>query len=203
MYKFKVVLAGDKNVGKSSLLLRFCDNIFSEELKGTIGVDFKKKNIELKYDSKLIPITLSIWDFAGEEKFRTLFPPYIQGSTAALILFDMTNKESLYGLENWVKIIDENTSDNVIKTFVATKFDLKDKREVSKEEAEKFCDKFNANNELFITSSKTGHNVKEAFLSMAREVVDKNLQKCNECGEFFSKELKKCTSCGTKIELTQ
>ena len=200
MFKFKIVLAGDKDVGKSSLLLRFCDNTFSEDLKGTIGVDFKKKNIELKYDSKLIPITLSIWDFAGEEKFRTLFPPYIKGATAALLLFDMTNKESMEGLENWVKIIDENASKNVVKSFIGTKIDLKDKQEVNAEEAKDFCSKYNAK-EIFMTSSKTGENVKEAFLDIAKEVVNVNLQKCKECGEFFSKELKKCTSCGKKIEL--
>jgi small GTP-binding protein len=203
IYKFKFVLAGDKNVGKTSLLLRFCDNTFSEDLKGTIGVDFKKKKIELNYDSSLIPITLSIWDFAGEEKFRTLFPPYIQGANAALILFDVTNKESLYGLENWVKIIDENAGDNVAKSFIATKIDLKDKQEVAIEEANEFCKKHNMNKDVFITSSKTGENVTEAFLNLAKEVVDTILQKCKECGEYFSKELKKCTGCGKKIEFTE
>ncbi len=113
----------------------------------------------------------------------------------------MTNKKSLYGLENWVKIIDENASKNVVKSFIATKIDLKDKREVSKEEAKEFCDKYTANKEIFITSSKTGQNVKEAFLSIAKEIIDANLQKCNECGEFFSRELKKCSFCGKKIEL--
>lgn len=200
MYKFKVVLAGDKNVGKSSLLVRFCENKFFEDLKETIGVDFKKKKISIKYDTKEIPLTLSIWDFGGEEKFRTLFPPYIKGATAALILFDTTNKESLYGVENWVKIIDENASENVIKSFIATKIDLKDKKEVSKEEEIKFCEKYTSNKEIFMTSSKTGQNVEDAFLKMAKELIDKNLQKCKECGEFFSKELKKCSFCGKKIE---
>jgi len=201
MYKFKVVLAGNKNVGKSSLLVRFCDNKFFEDLKETIGVDFKKKKISIKYDSKEIPLTLSIWDFGGEEKFRTLFPPYIKGATAALILFDTTNKESLHGVENWVKIIDENASENVIKSFIATKIDLKDKKEVSKEEAIKFCEKYTPNKEIIMTSSKTGQNVEEAFLKMAKELIDINLQKCKECGEFFSKELKKCSFCGEKIEV--
>lgn len=200
MYQFKIILAGDKNVGKSSLLVRFCDNKFTEGLKETIGVDFKKKNFDINYDSKDLPITLNIWDFGGEEKFRTLFPPYIKGATAALILFDTTNKESLYGVENWVKIIDENASENVIKLIIATKIDLKDKREVSKEEAIKFCEKYTPNKEIFMTSSKTGQNVEETFLNMAKELIEINLQKCKECGEFISRKLKKCNFCGKKIE---
>lgn len=201
MYKFKVVLAGDKNVGKTSLLIRFYDNKFYEDLKRTIGVDFKKKSVDIKYDSKEMSLTLNIWDFGGEEKFRSLFPPYVKGASAALILFDTTNKKSLHGIDNWIKLIDENAPENVIKLCIATKIDLKDKREVSKEEAIKFLEKYKWSNEIIMTSSKTGENVEEAFLQMGKELIDVNLQECKECGEFFSKDLKKCSFCGKKIEM--
>ncbi|NVM56397.1 MAG: hypothetical protein HWN66_22050, partial [Candidatus Helarchaeota archaeon] len=119
----------------------------------------------------------------------------------ALILFDTTNKKSLHGIDNWIKLIDENASENVIKLCIATKIDLKDKREVSKEEAIKFLEKYKWSNEIIMTSSKTGENVEEAFLQMGKELIDVNLQECKECGEFFSKDLKKCSFCGKKIEM--
>lgn len=201
MYKFKVVLAGDKNVGKTSLLIRFCENLFYEDMKGTIGVDFKKKRYDFKYKSKDISLILNIWDFGGEEKFRTLFPPYLKGASAALVLFDTTNKKSLYGIDNWVKIIDEYADEDVIKIRVATKIDLKDEKEVTKQEAKDYLSKFEWQNDLIMTSSKTGENVEEAFLQMAKDLIDVNLQECNECGEFFKKGLKKCSSCGKKVDL--
>ena len=95
MLKYKIVLAGDKDVGKSSLISRFCDNIFKVDMKATIGVDFKKKVIELEGEYKNFSLELNIWDFGGEEKYRTLFPSYANGAAAAMILFDITNKKSL------------------------------------------------------------------------------------------------------------
>ena len=68
--KYKICLAGSKDVGKSSLIARFCDNVFYEKTMETIGVAFKKKSINI--DNK-IDIELNIWDFGGEEKYRTLF----------------------------------------------------------------------------------------------------------------------------------
>ena len=95
MLKYKIIIAGAKNVGKTSFIARFCDNVFNLETLATIGVDFKRKSITVTGSHKDISLELNIWDFAGEEKYRTLFPAYANGASAAFLLFDTTNKESL------------------------------------------------------------------------------------------------------------
>ena len=200
MLKYKIIIAGAKNVGKSSFIARFCDNIFKEDMKATIGVDFKRKNITVKGSHKDISLELNIWDFAGEEKYRTLFPAYANGASAAFLLFDTTNKESLDDIGNWVKIIDGNANFNIVKQVIATKIDLKSEREVFKKDSTEFCQKYDWFTEVTSTSSKTGENVEEAFLFVAKKIIKNNLQICKPCGEVFNKKLKNCQYCGAKVE---
>ncbi|MFX0048145.1 MAG: Rab family GTPase [Candidatus Hermodarchaeota archaeon] len=201
LLKYKIIIAGAKDVGKSSLISRFCDNIFKEDMKATIGVDFKRKIVTVKGAHKDISLELNIWDFAGEEKYRTLFPAYANGASAAFILFDTTNKDSLEDIDNWIKIIDENAFSNIVKHIIATKIDLKNERRVSKKEATNFCKKYDWCEEITSTSSKTGENVEEAFIYVIKKVIKRNLQTCKTCGEIFNKELKNCQYCGAKVEI--
>ena len=197
MLKYKIVLAGAKGIGKSSLIARYSDNVFNEHTKETIGVAFKRKEVNVK--SKL-KVDLTIWDFGGEEKYRILFPAYAKGASAALLLYDTTNKESLDDLENWIKII-EDSSKEIIKMTIATKIDLKSKREISKSDALEFNYKFNCYDKPIGTSSKTGENVEKAFLNVVNAIVEKEMQLCQKCGEYFSIRLKICNYCGSKVEL--
>lgn len=198
MLKYKIVLAGTKDVGKSSLIARFCDNVFHEKTMSTIGVAFKRKKVDI---NDKISIELHIWDFGGEEKYRTLFPSYCNGASAALILYDITNKESLDDVKNWVKIIDKNAIEKVIKILIGTKIDLKGQRVISRAESQKVSQKFNCLGDPIETSSKTGENVENAFLNVSKEIIKQNLQYCKSCGEFFIKNLKFCNYCGAKAEL--
>jgi small GTP-binding protein len=201
MLKYKVILAGAKNVGKSSLIARFCDNVFDENMMETIGVAFKRKKVNLKGDHKEISLDLNIWDFGGEEKYRTLFPSYANGASAALILYDTTNRETIEDIANWVKIVDENAYEDVIKILIGTKIDLTEKREITKEAATKACEDYHWCAEAIETSAKTGENVEEAFLNVTREIVKRKLQTCKNCGEVFDKKLKFCQYCGDKVEI--
>jgi len=196
MLKYKIVLAGAKYVGKSSLITRYCDNIFNEHTKETMGVALKRKEVNVKDN---LTVELNIWDFGGEEKYRILFPAYINGATAALLLYDTTNKSSLEDIENWVKLIDENSKE-IIKVTIATKIDLKTQREISKAEAIKFSENFNCYGDPIGTSSKTGENVELAFLNIINAIVEKEMQLCNKCDEYFSIKLKICNYCGCKAE---
>ena len=200
MLKYKIIIAGAKDVGKSSLIARFCDNIFKEDMKATIGVDFKRKIITVKGSHNEISLELNIWDFSGEVKYRTLFPSYAHGASAALILFDTTNKDSLNDIDNWIEIIDENAFHNIVKQVIATKIDLKSERQVSKKDATEFFKKYDWCEEITSTSSKTGENVEEAFLRVVKMIIKRNLQTCKSCGEVFNKKLKNCQYCGAKVE---
>ncbi|MHA2037415.1 MAG: Rab family GTPase [Promethearchaeota archaeon] len=195
MLKYKIVVAGAKDVGKSSLIARYCDNVFSENTKGTIGVAFKRKEVKFK---ERFAIDLNIWDFGGEEKYRVLFPAYVNGASAALLLYDTTDKTSLDDIQNWVNIIDENSKD-ILKIIIGTKIDLKENREISKADAVKISKKFKCQKEPIGTSSKTGENVEKAFLEVVNAIIGRDLQECSNCGELFSKKLKICNFCGQNI----
>ena len=201
MLKYKIIIAGAKDVGKSSLIARFCDNVFKEDMKATIGVDFKRKNMTIKGAHNDISLELNIWDFAGEEKYRTLFPAYANGASAAFILFDTTRRETLKEIDNWVEIIDKNAGSNIVKQIIATKIDIKSKREVSKKDAEVFFKKYEWCTDITSTSSKTGENVENAFIIVVKKIIKNNLQTCKSCGEVFNKKLKNCQYCGEKVEI--
>ena len=198
--KYKIIIAGAKGVGKSSLITRFCDNVFKEDMKATIGVDFKRKNITVRGAHNEISLELNIWDFGGEERYRTLFPAYANGASAAFVLFDTTNKDTLEDIDNWIDIIDENSYSNIVKQIIATKIDLKNERQVTKKEATDFFKKYDWCEEITSTSSKTGENVEEAFLYVVKKIIRRNLQICKSCGEVFNKNLKNCQYCGAKVE---
>lgn len=198
MLKYKIVLAGDKNVGKSSLIARYCDNVFNEKMQDTIGVAFKRKKLDLEAKKSL---DLTIWDFGGEEKYRVLFPQYVHGAAAALILFDSTRKDTLDGVEKWLEIIDNNADENIVKVLIATKIDLKEENQVDIKEAIKFAKKFKFYENPIATSSRTGENVEKAFKKVAEGIVNKRLQRCTNCGEIFSKKLKICNYCGAEAEI--
>lgn len=192
MIKFKVVVAGAKNVGKTSLLRRFATGKFEKSTLSTIGVDFETKKVVVD-DTEIL---LNIWDFAGEKKFRLLFPSYVSGASGALMLYDITNKESVNDLFDWINVISSVPNPPKTKILIEAKIDLK--RKVQREEAEKIFEKYKFQGEILSTSSKTGENVEKAFEMLGREILKTSLKKCPNCGKLYPLELKFCQYCGTK-----
>jgi len=194
MLKFKIILAGAKDVGKSSLIARYCDNVFSESMHDTIGVAFKRKKIQINENQD---IEINIWDFGGDLKYRLLFPSYVNGASAAFILYDTTNRESLDDIKNWVQLIRENINyDNTVKILIGTKIDLEDQRVIHKPEAIEISKQYGCSIEPIETSAKTGENVEEAFISLTQEIIKMRLRECKSCSEYFTKKLKFCPKCG-------
>ncbi|MFX1236802.1 MAG: Rab family GTPase [Promethearchaeota archaeon] len=168
---FKVCIFGDGGVGKTTLLNRYLTGIFKEDSGITIGVDFHLKKIEL--DQK--KISLQIWDFAGEDRFRFLLPSYLMGASGGIFMFDITRYSSLKHFNDWLKIIDEGTIGNeerIPVLMVGSKLDLNHMRAVSSEDAIEMA-KENSLYGYVECSSKTGQNVEEIFLELTRIMMQK------------------------------
>ena len=177
---FKILLAGNTSVGKSSIFLRFVDNIWNDAFVPTIGVDFKIKTLNINYKN----VKLQIWDTAGEERFRTIISSYYKGAHGILLVYDITLKESFESLNDWLNEIKKNTSKNIVKVLIGNKIDLNDKRVISFDEAKEFAD--NNNMKYIETSAKTATNVDQAFGLIGVELMksfkgneEKNITKKN------------------------
>ena len=103
---FKILLLGNSNVGKSSLFLRFVDDIWNDTFVPTIGVDFKIKTFDI--DEK--KIKMQIWDTAGQERFKNIISSYYRGAHGILLLYEVTDKDSFKNLSNWLIEIEKNSS---------------------------------------------------------------------------------------------
>ena len=135
---FKVLLLGNSNVGKSSLFLRFVDDIWNDTFVPTIGVDFKIKTFEI--DSK--KINMQIWDTAGQERFKNIVASYYRGANGILLIYDVSDKDSFKNLSNWLIEIEKNASKNVLKILIGNKSDLDDKRVITYNQGKEFADTY-------------------------------------------------------------
>ena len=96
---FKCVIIGDTGVGKSNLLSRFTKDEFTKDSKSTIGVEFATRQIE--HDGKTIEA--QVWDTAGQERYRAVTAAYYRNAAGALIVYDVTNRDSFENCAKWLK----------------------------------------------------------------------------------------------------
>ena len=183
-YIFKVLLLGNSDVGKSSLLLRFVDSLWNDAFVPTIGVDFKVKTLEINNKK----VKMQIWDTAGQERFRTVVSTYFRGAHGILLLYDVTNKDSFKNLENWLIEIEKNSSDKVLKILVGNKCDLSDDREIQTEEGQAFAVRNGM--EFMETSAKMNTNVSEAFETLGKLMIEFSSKGNNQTQGGEGKSLK-------------
>ena len=164
---FKLLLIGDSGVGKSSLLHRFADDIYTDSYISTIGVDFKIKTMSV--GDKMVK--LQIWDTAGQERFRTITSSYYRGAQGIIVVYDITDVDSFNNVKQWLSEIDRYASENVDKLLVGNKSDLEPARQVTKAMAEEFAESLQV--KCIETSAKESSNVDDAFRSMAFTIMSR------------------------------
>jgi len=164
-FLFRYIIVGDMAVGKSCILLQFTDNKFRHQHELTIGVEFGAKTVDI--DSKLVKI--QIWDTAGQEAFQAITRTYYKGAVGALLVYDITRKETFLHVMKWLDEVRNNSSKNIVVILIGNKKDLENKRQVSYEEGEQLAKE---NGLLFLeVSAKTALNVEEAFFQSARQIL--------------------------------
>ncbi|KAF0988977.1 hypothetical protein HZS_6773 [Henneguya salminicola] len=143
----KIMMLGDSAVGKTSLLLRFSDNIFSETYISTIGIDFKLKTVEIDGT----PIRIQCWQF----------------TIGFVVVYDITNETSFNNIENWLHGISEAVTKEYSSILIGNKLDLADNhRTISTYKGDQLAKKYNM--KYIETSALTDTNVEEAFVCLAK-----------------------------------
>ena len=181
-HQFKILIVGDTGVGKSSLILRLCDDSFSPSQSSTIGVDFKVKIMRHKEKT----IKLNVWDTyatilcifihqilsAGQERFRTLTSSYYRGAHGVILVYDATNRSSFESLEYWVGEIRQHANTpGLVILLVGSKLDRPATEvKVSRTEGEVFAIEHSML--FFEISSKNRVGVDECFSELLESILE-------------------------------
>jgi small GTP-binding protein len=167
-YVIKILTLGDTMVGKSSIVLRFSDNKFDDNIFSTIGIDFKTKFIKVGEAT----VKVLIWDTAGQEKFQNIAKNYYKGANGVLLVYDITSKKSFERVDFWLKELKENNRvEDLFICLVGNKIDLEDKRIISKEEGKKYADDNNIH--FFEVSAKISKGIGDLFNNVIKGALDK------------------------------
>ena len=202
--EYKIVLLGDFDVGKTSILYRYMHNKFKKDIQmESQNPEHFQKVIQIDENLK---IKLDIWDTAGMEKSGKIFKQYYKDIYGALIIFDLTKKESFNNAKNWLEELKENSPKDVVFCFLGNKSDLVNDREIPYEEIKEYTN----DNLYYEVSAKTGNNISLAFESLAYNIHEKQIEeennpdkvirgiegrKTTDLKEYNEKELKKKRPC--------
>ncbi|XP_051693037.1 ras-related protein Rab-36 isoform X2 [Oryctolagus cuniculus] len=168
----KVVVVGDLYVGKTSLIHRFCKNMFDRDYKATIGVDFEIERFEVAG----VPYSLQIWDTAGQEKFKCIASAYYRGAQVIVSAFDLTDIQTLEHTRQWLKdALRENEAGSCLIFLVGTKKDLLSGAACEQAEAEAVQLAREMQAEYWSVSAKTGENVKAFFSRVAALAFERSV----------------------------
>lgn len=139
----KVVVCGDRGVGKQTIIKRFTGGYFEQDYVLTMGADFHIKTIDIQTAEEIKKFKLQIWDIGGQERFSSVRPMHYRGALSAFLIFDLTNYATFENLPNWIEEIRKNTKEDIPILLIGNKCDLINKRTVNYREIENFAKKFN------------------------------------------------------------
>jgi Ras-related protein Rab-8A len=171
----KLLMIGDTSVGKSSMLLQFVNNIFTDNFISTIGIDFRVRTINVD-NSRL---KLQIWDTSGQERFKSITRAYYRGAMGIILVYDVTNEESFDNIIKWINDIKTSITRDVTTdmVLVANKCDCKGNIKVSHAKGKELADLHGM--KFFETSSKDINSINNLFYTIAKDIKNNIKNKPN------------------------
>ncbi|NMC08117.1 MAG: GTP-binding protein [Candidatus Lokiarchaeota archaeon] len=161
-YKCKLVIVGDPNVGKTSLVIQFTEKAFRKTYLPTIGVNITEKTISHEGEQ----FTMVLWDIAGQSKFQKMRKHFYSGASGVILVFDLTKKESLPSIKDWYEDVKKSLEGQPLNcVLLGNKNDLPDQRQVPELEAKSMAAALQV--PYFETSARTGENVDKVFTHFA------------------------------------
>ena len=160
--KIRLMLIGDSNVGKTSIIKRYCNNQFSPSYISTVGIDFETKYLRL--NGKII--NLQIWDTAGQERYKVLAKNYYKNSDGFIIVYDITYKKSFNNVANWITQIKDSASENVKCVLLGNKCDLEELRQVDINQGKDLANNYHL--KFYETSAQKGNNIQKVFTDLVK-----------------------------------
>jgi len=170
-YYCKIVLVGDAGVGKSCFLKKYVDDEYEEDRVVTIGVDNKSKVIDRKGEL----VKLSLWDTAGEERFRATSTSIYRGADGVILFYDICDRNTFKNTHKWKQDLDK-MNPKLVYALVGTKCDLEESRSVSCEEGKKLAEQWGI--PFFETSSKSGQGIDDVLSTFTNSLLEKSSPPC-------------------------
>lgn len=163
-----MIVVGNIGVGKSSIVSRFVDGDFDGKTVGTVGIDFKDKEVEI--DNKTVNI--QIWDTAGEERHWTIPPAYCRKADGVILIYDITNSRSFDSIVFWKDRVIECSPNKAEMMILGNKLDLEYQRAISEDSGRELTARIGSQS-FYEVSALTGENIEQAFESLAELIVKK------------------------------
>ena len=163
--RINIMTLGNSEVGKSCFILRYTDNIFQEVYLATVGIDFKIKTETINNKQ----YKLFLYDTTGQEKYKTIALNIIKNAQGIILMYDITNRKSFESIPDWIKSVKEAKGSDFPMILLGNKLDKENVRVIKEEEGRELADEYNI--KFFETSNKTGTNIKEAGMSLAKEII--------------------------------
>ncbi|XP_058463419.1 ras-related protein Rab-36 [Malaya genurostris] len=169
----KAIFIGDVSTGKSSLVNRFCHEVFDSDYRSTIGLELESEKFHILNHL----FSLQIWDTSGHERLKCITESYYRNANVVVVVFDMTNSQSLRNARKWLEEALIVNHSGVLKFLVGTKMDLLDKQSLVQRESEATEIAIDLGAEYWSVSAQTGENVARFFRRMTALAFDAAVQR--------------------------
>ena len=178
-FLIKMALLGDSSVGKSNMVLRFTEDVFSLNMSSTIGYDYKSRNIVISKKTA----KLQIWDTAGQERYMSLCKSIYQKVDGVMLVYDITQLETFQNIKKWIDVI-KGFNDNLPMMLVGNKIDKEEERIISVEDGKNLANEYGM--QFIETSALSGNNIEKAFVDFGKEILEYLKNKMNLTSNAFS-----------------